>query len=1054
MFLNRTYLALFYQRPYQLLCLLVIVLSISFFVGRAGVSADDNNVDSQIDNEPSMVMQMGDVTCDEKLNAVDALAIIQYDIGMRDEANECPLPSAGGHLDMRQGDVNADGSVGSVDALMVLQCDIGMDNMLCPEDTTPSVFRVAGRLSRNEAIEATGEQAQLLVRRSEGTVPVTVRYVVEWTADPERTAAGPEDVILRDENGLVLDGTISFALNQMDHRVTIEAVVDENIEVPEQFTIRLEESSGYTLNPNASSKALIVRDDTPGITEESRLFVGLMAPEGDAVTSASGIAIIRLSRDNSYGLVDYTFSGLTDVQTAAHIHYANPLSGPIIFGLPLGQVVDERWDIEGAALAATDQRMLDALLAGQLYINAHSVTYPAGEIRGNTVLSNGAPEMAQPLPPAPIEPLTGDNLQRDVVRFLTQATFGPTPETVADMMARIDANDGDRIAAYEQWMDEQMTLVSPSLRIYANAHNRHYHRFNRAVRRDPTTNVVGVTEGWFTGAVYSKAQLRERIGFALSEIFVVSMQNENLRQNPWGITSYYDTLRVGAFGRYRNLIEDISLHPAMGWYLSHFQNQAEQMGPDGELLSSPDENYAREIMQLFSIGLVDLHPDGSLMLDEAGLPTRTYTQEDIVEMARVFTGWAFAVQNDNDGVAAARIPNLDFFYNGHEWSETNNHHSWLTPMKMFENNDLPEDDPAFVRYHDNGEKVVLGNVFPAGQSGEEDLEQALDILSSYPSTAPFISYRLIQRLVMSNPPAGYIYRVATTFQESGGNLGAVVKAILLDPEARNLSHIESVGYGKKKEPLVQAVAALRAVRAHSQLVEFHNTLDGLNLYSLSAAQMARYEEYSSLLFLDWENFGEGMSSIGQSPLNAPSVFNWFGPSYSVAGAISEAGLVAPEFEQITDNRLVQIFDFYHNFFIDSGVWGSRSVHETLDKSTVVRTTYTQPSWLVDPYMAVMDSDGDGDIDAQDENFSDPAAVRTATAAMLDAADLYLCGGVLKANATGDPATDPYEIILDGLMAAYDYRDHVGINASRLGRDGRIEMALYLMGSAPQCAIQR
>jgi len=231
-------------------------------------------------------------------------------------------------------------------------------------------------------------------------------------------------------------------------------------------------------------------------------------------------------------------------------------------------------------------------------------------------------------------------------------------------------------------------------------------------------------------------------------------------------------------------------------------------------------------------------------------------------------------------------------------------------------------------------------------------------------------------------------------------------------------------------------------------------LDGLNLYGLSFAQMDLYEANSSPLFLSWADFGEGVSSIGQSPLNAPSVFNWFGPSYTVAGAISEAGLAAPEFEQMTDNGIVQLFDFYHNFFIGTGVESGLSHHEIYSESTPMKTTYTQPEWLVAPYMAVMDSDGDGDIDAQDENFADPASVRQATAAMLDMADLYLCGGVLKANSTGDPAADPYEIILNGLMTAYGYRDHVGINASRLGRDGRISMALYLMGSVPQCAIQR
>lgn len=418
-----------------------------------------------------------------------------------------------------------------------------------------------------------------------------------------------------------------------------------------------------------------------------------------------------------------------------------------------------------------------------------------------------------PPPPPPPPPIS----KTEAFRVLNQATFGAT-EAEADRLITMGV---------EAWIDDQ--LAQP-----ASLQLPH-------VQSLPRPPIAGQLQDdrvdvWFRNALGAPDQLRQRVAFALSQIMVVS-QLSVLNQAPFGLADYYDMLAENAFGNFRTLMEDVTLHPAMGVYLSMLGNQK----PDLVLNIRPDENYARELMQLFTIGLVELEMDGTVRLDAMGDPIPTYTQEIIEGFAHVYTGWTYA-----------GAPNFE------QARQTDANQ--IVPMQLY---------PDF---HDTGAKLLLnGTVLPAGQSGEQDLADALDNIFNHPNVAPFISQQLIQKLVTSNPSPQYVQRVAEVFENNGsgvrGDLGAVVKAILMDAEARPdpAGDID----GKLKEPLLRLTQFWRAYDAQSANGEYK----GLSFYYVL---------------------------IGQGPLQSPSVFNFFSPSFAPPGEISDGGLVAPEMQIATE----------------------------------------------------------------------------------------------------------------------------------------------------------
>jgi uncharacterized protein (DUF1800 family) len=428
----------------------------------------------------------------------------------------------------------------------------------------------------------------------------------------------------------------------------------------------------------------------------------------------------------------------------------------------------------------------------------------------------------QPPPPAVIS-------KADAFQFLNQASFGAT-ETEATRLQEI---------GYEAWIDEQLALPASLQLPFIQSLPPPQFPFQLQEDR---------VDIWFRHALGAPDQLRQRVAFALSEIMVVS-QLGALNNAPFALADYYDLLARNAFGNFRTLIEEVTLHPAMGVYLSMLGNQK----PNPALNIRPDENYARELMQLFTIGLVELAPDGTVRRDGRGDPIPTYDQAVIEGFAHVFTGWHFAGAPSFD--RARPTPQ-----------------NQVQPMQLY---------PDF---HDTGPKQLLnGEVLPANQSGEQDLAAALDNIFAHPNVGPFIAMRLIERLVTSNPSPGYVARVAAAFDDNGagvrGDLAAVIRAILLDPEARPDPRMDTDG--KLKEPLLRLTQLWRA-------------------YDGAAANGSYAIPGAYILY-------------GQGPLQSPSVFNFFSPFYAPPGEIKDRGLVAPELQIATEYQntlLTNLFALY------------------------------------------------------------------------------------------------------------------------------------------------
>ena len=454
-------------------------------------------------------------------------------------------------------------------------------------------------------------------------------------------------------------------------------------------------------------------------------------------------------------------------------------------------------------------------------------------------------------------------------QFLHRATFGPTIEEIDQLAARMQEIGVRR--ACDEWIDQQFALP-PTL---------HQPVAEEMIADDgfsTTENDVWIQRyryhAWWHNALTSEDQLRQRVAWALVQILVTSEDGAGFNdQNPgnlsgkgrWlGPTNYYDMLVSNAFSNYRQILQDVTYHPIMGVFLSHMRNRKS----NGTRF--PDENYAREIMQLFSIGLYQLKLDGRLQTDESGELIPTYDNETIKELARVFTGLTFKPSNPSN-----------FFWSGNDF---------LYPMEMYQ----PE--------HDSEPKTLFGEVIDL-QDGDAEINAAIDVLFSHENVAPFVSYRLIQRLVKSNPSRGYIRRVARRFNDNGlgvkGDMKAVIKAILLDPEAWRSQRVRTLRnpyrvvvtprgteYSKLREPVLRYASLLRAVHAKSDY--------------WTGRMMVLPQNWNWL----------------QEPYKQPSVFNFFLPDFQPPGdligfqpsrRIPNGTLVAPEFQQktaVTSNRLV------------------------------------------------------------------------------------------------------------------------------------------------------
>ncbi len=449
------------------------------------------------------------------------------------------------------------------------------------------------------------------------------------------------------------------------------------------------------------------------------------------------------------------------------------------------------------------------------------------------------PPPAPPPPPPPPPPPTGVQSSR----FLAQATMGATKADISTVQSN----------GYDAWITSQFGvaratshwdwLVAKGYNDIANINGQN--GFNPTVWRQ---------------AISGQDLLRQRIGLALLDFLVVGIDGLNTSWRAFAAAAYFDLLLDGAFGNFRDLLEKISLNAGMGIYLTFLNNRKANTATG----SQPDENYARELMQLFTLGLYKLNADGTQQTS-AGKPIETYASDDVSGLARVFTGF---VLDSNDNTTPDRL---------------------RRPLVQKASD------------HELGVKTFLGTTIPANTDGVMSLKIALDTIFAHPNMPPFVSKQLIQRLVTSNPTTGYVGRVSAIFANNGsgvrGDMKAVIRAILLDDEARSDAGITNPSFGKLREPVVRLTNWARAfgVTSASDLWAFGDTSSTAN-------------------------------RLGQSIGHSPSVFNYFRPGYAPPNtSITSSGLVAPEF-QITSEPSVIAYVNYMQSLIQSGAGDAKAVY--------------------------------------------------------------------------------------------------------------------------------
>jgi len=473
-------------------------------------------------------------------------------------------------------------------------------------------------------------------------------------------------------------------------------------------------------------------------------------------------------------------------------------------------------------------------------------------------------------------PPPSSSLDPDTVRFLEQSTFGPTEALAVQVKAQ----------GFAAFLDQQFAAPVSSLGTYpvvlqgpaqvcpagsdAGCYRDNFTAFPPAVQ-------------FFRNALSGEDQLRQRVAFALGQILVVS--GDEVRTT-YGMADYEQLLMANAFGNFRQILEAVTLSPAMGRYLNMVNNDK----PNPTAGTNPNENYARELLQLFSIGLVQLRGDGTVVTDSGGEPVPTYDQDVVEGFAHVFTGWTYPT-----------LPG--------DTPRTHNPVYYRGPMEVMASN------------HDAAAKTLLGGTtLTAGQTPAVDLADALDLIFHHPNVGPFIGRQLIQFLVTSNPSPAYVSRVSTVFADNGsgvrGDMQAVVRAILLDPEARGASNTDPA-FGKLREPALLVAGLARALGVQS---------DGVFLRNASVA-------------------------MGQDVFQAPSVFNFYPPNAPLIGTslVSPPSVLLDATTFMTRSNVVYTL-LFRTIAADPTVAGSTGTSAPL---TDLATSAADPGALADRLDALL-----------------------------------------------------------------------------------------------------
>lgn len=659
------------------------------------------------------------------------------------------------------------------------------------------------------------------------------------------------------------DGNGTLLAQNDNWRTTQQPEIDASLLAPpddrESAIISTLAPGGYTAivrgSGNTTGIALVEMFDLdqPPQTDGSTLYVSQLRPQNGSASEGSGTGTLRLAADGKSAILNFSFSNLTGPVTGMHIHGPN---GQILFDIDAATPQADGsyiWTIVPVG-TFTIADIVGFIKSGQTYLNIHTAAFPAGEIKGFFTFASGGHSAPTPTPPPPLPP--GPPTAADAGRFLSQATFGATDPLITQVQ-----NQG-----FDAFLNDQFAAAPSSHLAFVDASGV------------VPPGIPQTMQAWWTYAISAPDQLRQRVAFALSELLVVSVNKAGLTQNGVGMSAYMDVLVRDAFGNFRQFLEDVTLNPAMGQFLDMLHNDKANSS------RNPNENYAREIMQLFTVGLYRLNLDGSLTLDSQSLPVPTYDQNAILGLAAVFTGWNYAQTG--------------------------------TPVWNGATPDYRDPMIPIAGHHQTTSKTILnGVVIPANQTAQQDLKTALDTIFNHPNVGPFVCRQLIQRLVTSNPSPGYVYRMASVFNDNGqgvrGDLRAVIRAILTDYDARGVPITADQGYGHEREPVVRFTNLLRAFNATSPSGKYAVT---------------------------------GAGNLAEVPLQAPTVFNFFSPDFEAQGAIASAGLKSPEFEITTGTTVVSQANLMYSTTYSGN--GPSSDRITLNLSAE-QTMASNPAQLVD-----------------------------------------------------------------------------------------------------------
>ncbi|MFT4901342.1 MAG: hypothetical protein ACI81V_000612 [Lentimonas sp.] len=741
--------------------------------------------------------------------------------------------------------------------------------------------------------------------------------------------------------------------------------------------------------------------------------------------------------------------------------------------------------------------------------------------------------------------LSGDRLESEVRRFLNQATFGATDSEVTALVSHIETErlsnaSYHRHQAYSDWIEDQInTGVTPQTYLLDFTLASVFQRLTLAGLFETTANPTNGTtatpirpatwpsidrsnfnpEHWYLTAEYpvtqaelslgdsnnlsiststgneerrnahwqtmlnARDQLRQKMGYALQQIVVVSATSSSIANLAYAAANYQDMLNAHAFSHYRDVLGYVNWSPVMGKWLSSLQNQkAIDFDGDGLFDTYPDENLARENMQLFSIGLFNIWSDGSLKLSSEGLPSSTYSNDDIREFAKILTGQSFSQYASLDssptwGGVPYSANNTDFLASQNTPGQLAR--SYLYPMKMFGD------------YHSLGPKSFAGttidhsSIIDPSASGTADLEAAIDWLAGTPgdgqpdydmvhshvSTPAFISRRLIQRFTTSNPSQAYLHRVATAFKNSEGDLALTLKAILLDPAARNID-LNDTRFGMKKSPLEGYLQLLRTLQAHTYLPltnpaaaapyhvaagDYSNPDLYLENFQYPNQQLANHER--NVRFAPASTHTSSTRGLQMDPFFQETVFNYYLPDYSPGGAVGAAGLLAPELQLANEPDIIRNINYFENIIrSDEGPAGDelggsnesqQAAFNSLDANNHDYQRLDRQAIADAFYPAAEPTAANG---RTSESLADEA--------LLDELDKRLTYGFFKLRYPYDPSDNglddmlknPRECIIDAITNGYDeaYND-TNDESDRLNK---FADALYLLTFSPEYQIKK